>query len=52
LNKNNKIIAAISCPFFCDELTEENEKLIIKDMRKVAGEIEKRLIGFENQPAK
>ncbi|MDR3260051.1 MAG: IclR family transcriptional regulator [Fusobacteriaceae bacterium] len=52
LSKTNKIIAAISCPFFCDELTEENEKLVVKEMRKIAGEIEKRLIDFENQPSK
>ena len=46
-NKKNRIIGALSCPCFPKENLDEKFKIMIVDMRKVALNIEKRLIDFE-----
>lgn len=47
LNKNNKIIAAISCPCFPEDLTDEKIQIISKEMFLVCDEISKRLEYFK-----
>lgn len=47
LNENNKVIAAISCPYFPESLTPERKKILSKELKKVASEISKRLAYFK-----
>lgn len=46
LNKNNQIIAAISCPCFPEDLTIEKIEILSKGMTKICDEISKRLKYF------
>ena len=48
LDKKNRIIAAISCPCFPDDLTDEKSKFLVKEMQKTCEEISKRLEYFIN----
>lgn len=47
LDNKNRIIAAISCPFFSDDLMLEETNILIKEMRKSSEEISKRLTYFK-----
>ena len=46
LDKRNRIIAAISCPFFSDDIEIQKNEEIINDIKKVCSEISKRLNYF------
>lgn len=46
LDKKNRIIAAISCPCFPDDLNKDKIELLIQEMRKTCEEISKRLEYF------
>lgn len=46
LDKKNRIIAAISCPCFSNDLLAEKMDMIVADMRKTCEEISKRLNYF------
>ena len=43
LDKNNRIVAAISCPCFSDKLDEERGNEIAKEMKKYAEKIREKL---------
>ena len=43
LDKNKRIIAAISCPCFSDKLNEEKALIIAKEMKKYAEKISEKL---------
>ena len=43
LDKNNRIVAAISCPCFSEKLNEERENEIAKEMKKYAEKIREKL---------
>lgn len=47
LTETNKIIAAISCPCFSDDLTQEKTNFLISEMKKSSSEISKRLKYFK-----
>lgn len=46
LDKKNRIIAAISCPCFPNNLTEEKSNILVTEMKKTCEEISKRLEYF------
>lgn len=46
LDKKNRIVAAISCPCFPDDLTEEKSKILVKAMQKSCEDISKRMEYF------
>ena len=43
LDKNNRIVAAISCPCFSEKLNKERENEIAKEMKKYAEKIREKL---------
>lgn len=46
-DNKNRIIAAISCPFFSEEIMLEETNILISEMRKASNEISKRLNYFK-----
>ena len=48
LDNKNKIIAAISCPCFPNDLTEEKSKILVKEMQKICMKISQKIEYFTN----